>query len=143
MTEEPTPKRSPLEVLFCPEGQSEWVSLESPQNLQKKTDAAGHIGFSLECKGLGFQPRDPIGQFFARLLVLQNFLASSDLKYFPRAMISYRIRTDKTELEIQSAEAELPTLPQGFAGWEGRNPTHLSFNAKPRELEELLAFLKQ
>lgn len=136
-------RRSPLEVLFRPENMSEWVWLQAPKNLQTKADSAGRIGFRLECEGLGFKPRDHIGRFFAHLLVLQHYMASSDLKYFPQALLSYHIKLDKTEVEIQASEAPIPTLPQGFAGWEGRNPTHLTFNAKPRELEELVAFLKQ
>ncbi|WP_299430609.1 hypothetical protein [uncultured Meiothermus sp.] len=131
-----------MEIQLLISGQTEWLPLENPRNLQTRASVEGHFGFRLECDGLGFRPRDHMGQFFAHFLVLQNYLASTDLKYLPKAAVSYRIFSDKIELEIQAYPADLPALPQGFAGWEGRNPTHMTYNAKPRELQALVDFLK-
>ncbi|MCX7784346.1 MAG: hypothetical protein N2318_11975 [Meiothermus sp.] len=139
----PHKPKPPLEIQLLIGGQTEWLTLENPRNLQTKADVVGHFGFRLECDGLGFRPRDHLGQFFAHFLVLQNYLASTDLKYLPKAAVSYRIFADKIELEVQAYPTDLPTLPQGFAGWEGRNPTHLTYNAKPSELPTLINFLKQ
>lgn len=140
---QPHKPKPPLEIQLLIGEQTEWLTLENPRNLQTRADVVGHFGFRLECDGLGFRPRDHLGQFFAHFLVLQNYLASTDLKYLPKAAVSYLIFSDKIELEIQAYPTDLPTLPQAFAGWEGRNPTHLTYNAKPSELPTLIAFLKQ
>ncbi len=140
---QPYKPKPPLEVQLLVSGLGEWIALENPRGLQIQADVVGHFGFRLECDGLGFRPRDHIGQFFAHFLVLQNYLASTDLKYLPKAAVSYRIFRDKIEVEVQAYPSDLPTLPQGFAGWEGRNPTHLTYNAKPSELQTLVDFLKQ
>lgn len=103
----------------------------------------GRFGFHLECDGLGFGPRDHTGQFFAHFLTLLNYLASTGLKYLPKAAVSYRVFVDKIELEVQAYPADLPTLPLVFAGWEGRNPTHLTYNAKSREPQALVNYIKQ
>jgi hypothetical protein len=140
---QPYKPKPPLEVQLLVSGHSEWVALENPRNLQIKADVVGRFGFHLECDGLGFRPRDHAGQFFAHFLTLQNYLASTDLSYLPRAGVSYRMFPHKVELEVQAYPANLPTLPLEFAGWAGRSPTHLTYNAKPHELQTLVNVIKQ
>ena len=118
-------------------GAGEWTRLPrvtSYRQLHPQDHAGSLAEIDLDASAAGVRSGGAV-------IVAQRYAAAADIRYFPHAFLvpapggGNRVRLDPMP-------AGLPDLPAGLAGWEVRYPTHLTYTARPHQIDPLLEALR-
>lgn len=134
--------RNSLEILFRRAGERGWETLARPRALKTQVDE-GRPTYRLEADAAGLGAGRAQQTFAAEVVVMQHYTASTDLRYLPRAIVSHWVdRGAGVQVRLSAQPDELPVLPEGLAGWEGRFGSYLVYTANARTLPLVLHALR-
>ena len=130
-----------LEVLIRPQHQTHWQTLERPIKHQMIASAPSESQYVICAAAM--PDGTHMGKSLAELIIQQHHMASTDVRYLPRALIRHHPdhATGGICLNITALPGPLPELPPDMRSWEGRHATYLMYTAKPQQLQEFLEIL--
>lgn len=136
--------QAPIEVYYRRNFSKVWISFRRVNAFRTTRDELQNnvLGFRAEAAAEVLDRWN--GRFWADVIVVRNYTASSDLLYYPRMDVNCDAGTTGLEVSLTAYPHPLPDLPRELLGWTGSHPTHLNYTANQarfgRVLEMFFAF---
>ena len=133
------PTVEPLVIKFRRTGRGDWESVLNPRSLRLETTPDGMLHYTLEAERV--DDRRPKGSFTAQVIIAQNYVASSDLRFLGRVEIDYRgdWRSGGASVTMVVRPGPLPELPPVHRAYEQRTASLVSITGKGAGIAEILA----
>jgi hypothetical protein len=134
----------PIEVYYRRHLTDAWAAFNSVNAVRTTRDELQNTVLAFRAEGSSEVLDRWNARFWADVIVVRNYTASSDLLYYPRI----EARCDKEvfglEVSLTAYPNPLPDVPRELLGWTGAHPTHLSYTVNrtrfAQTLELFLAF---
>ena len=136
--------QAPIEIYYRRHFSKVWISFRNVNAFRTGRDELQNnvLGFRAETASEVLDRWN--GRFWADVIVVRNYTASSDLIYYPRMDVRCEAGTTGLEVSLTAYPNALPELPRELMGWTGSSPTHLNYTANQtrfsRVLEMFFAF---
>jgi len=136
--------QAPIEIHYRRNFSRVWISFKKVNAFRTMHDELRNTVLAFRAEGAGEVLDRWNGRFWADLIVVRNYTASSDLLYYPRIDANCQVGAVGLEVSLTPYPNPLPELPRELLGWTGSEPTHLTYTANQtrfaRVLEMFFAF---
>jgi hypothetical protein len=134
-----TKTQPPIEVYYRRNSSDTWLAFKTVTAFRTTRDALQNTSLSFRAEGSNEVLDRWSARFWAEMIVVRNYAASSDILYYPR--IEARCEKDAFgfEVALTAHPSPLPDVPRELLGWTGAHPTHLSLTANRTRFEHSLA----
>ncbi len=134
-----TQTRPPVQVYYRRNSSDTWLAFKTVTAFRTTRDAVQNTILAFRAEGANEVLDRWSARFWAEMIVVRNYAASSDILYYPR--IEARCEKDSFgfEVSLTAHPSPLPDVPRELLGWTGAHPTHLSLTANRTRFEHSLA----
>lgn len=136
--------QAPIEVYYRRNFSRVWISFRKVNAFRTTRDELQNTVLAFRVEGASEVLDRWNGRFWADVIVVRNYTASSDLLYYPRIDAHCHLGAVGLEVSLTAYPNPLPELPRELLGWTGMEPTHLNYTASQtrfaRVLEMFFAF---
>ena len=121
--------QAPLLIYYRRNFSKVWISLRSVNAFRTTRDELQNNVLACRAESASEVLDRWNGRFWADVIVVRNYTASSDLLYYPRMDVNCDSGTTGLEVSLTAYPHPLPELPRELLGWTGSHPTHLNYTA--------------
>jgi hypothetical protein len=131
--------RPPIEVYYRRHASDTWLAFKTVNAFRMTRDALQNTVLAFRAEGASEVLDRWSARFWAEMIVVRNYAASSDISYYPRIEARCEKDTFGFAVSLTAHPSPLPDVPRELLGWTGAHPTHLSYTANRTRFEHSLA----
>jgi hypothetical protein len=134
-----------LEVLYRAQGHKTWERMSRPAGFSSAPGHASSLVCLLNVEHVGGKRALDKGEFWAQVIVVQNFVSTVDVRYLPRAQVRYETneRSTRPNVTITGFQGDMPELPTQFRWAANTSPSFLTITTEREQVATLISVLSK